>query len=243
MSLPKPSIVIFDMDGTTVRHINPRLLHVLEKMDDFSYTVSRFFGWLFMRGAKGPIIPGDETFLTRRKPRLIVHRALHKFRRRSVEQIVEPCPGIYAVLDLLRGHGIPMALVSNGLGKGYGHDVLQKFDLEGYYRTTVFREDIKKSKPDPESLLLALSRMGEYAGPGDVIWFVGDRHKDMTAALAARQHVSAKIIPVAYGLNAAVAVLEKGLSAEHIVMSYPDMHEHLKKLLGPIPAVVRQKSA
>ena len=37
MTLERPTIVIFDMDGTTVRHINLMLLHILEKLDDFGY--------------------------------------------------------------------------------------------------------------------------------------------------------------------------------------------------------------
>jgi len=37
---------------------------------------------------------------------------------------------------------------------------------------------------------------------------------------------------VAYGLNAAVAILEKGFSPEHIIMSYYDMEARLEKLLG-----------
>jgi phosphoglycolate phosphatase len=236
MSHEKPTIVIFDMDGTAVRHINPHLLHVLEKIDDAFYTLSRFFSWLFRRGARGPIIAADDAFLNRRKPRLLVHRAMHKFRRKDVEQIVEPCPGIYTVLQFLRAHNIPMALVSNGLGKGYGHDILEKFDLGGFFTATVFREDIKKSKPAPDALLLALNRMGVTPGPGDVIWFVGDRHKDVLAALAAAAHTKARIVPIAYALHAAIAILEKGLNADNILMSYYDMHDRLRALLGEAPA-------
>lgn len=233
MSLPAPTIVIFDMDGTTVRHLNPLVLHVLEKMDDAAFRISKFFGWLFRRGAKGPIILPAEEEEHKRKPRLIVHRVIHKFRRKPVEQIVEPCPGIYSVLGLLARHGIPMGLASNGLGKGYGHDILEKFGLAQFFKATIFREDIRKSKPNPEALLLALARMGVEPGAEDTIWYIGDRHKDITAALAARAHLPCGVVPLAYGLNASVAVIEKGLSAEHIVVSYHDLHRQLSKLLSP----------
>ncbi|MCB1532614.1 MAG: HAD family phosphatase [Alphaproteobacteria bacterium] len=235
MTLERPTIVIFDMDGTTVRHINLMLLHILEKLDDFGYLISRFFRWLFRRGAQGPIIPDDEDFLNRRKPRLFVHRAIHTFRRKEVDQIVEPCPGIYTVLDFLKKQGVPMALASNGLGKGYGDDILKKFDLEGYFGATIFREDVSKSKPNPEGLLLALNQMGAQVSKGDVIWHIGDRHKDVKAALAANEHLPAKVVPVAYGLNAATAVLEKNLSPDHIIMSYTDMHDRLKDLFRDAP--------
>ena len=55
MTLEKPSIVIFDMDGTTVRHVNPKLLHLLEFTDDMIFKFHRFWGRLFRRGDKATI--------------------------------------------------------------------------------------------------------------------------------------------------------------------------------------------
>ncbi len=226
MTLPKPTIVIFDMDGTSVRHINPRLLGVLEWLDDLAFSCSKLVYRLMGK---------DKTQLPKKKrraPRLLVHRAIHHLRRKEVDQIVEPCPGIYQVLNFLRDHRIPLAVASNGLGKGYGHDVLKTFHLDTYFSASVFREDIRHAKPNPEGLLLTIQRMNIKLSADDMIWYIGDRHKDVTAALAAAKHLPCKIIPIAYGLNAAVAILDKGLSPEQIVMSYPDMLERLKTLLG-----------
>ena len=232
MTLPKPTIVIFDMDGTAVRHINPRLLHILEFLDSLSYKISKIFAWLFKRKAQGRIVPEwhDPEWLNdqKKKPRLLVHRAIHKVRRKPVEQLVQPCPGIYDVLDLLTKHDIPLALVSNGLGKGYGHDILKKFDLDAYFKTTIFREDITKSKPNPEPILLALKRMNIEPQSDDVVWYLGDRHKDVVAALAASKLVNATITPIAVAFNAAVAVLERNLGPDHIIMSYHDMYDQLR---------------
>lgn len=231
MTLPTPSIVIFDMDGTTVRHINPRLLHIVEWLDDASFKIGRIFSWLFERKAQGPIFREGESLELSKQPKLIVHRAIHKFRRKDVEQIVEPCPAIYSVLDLLKKNKVPMAIVSNGLGKGYGYDILEKFDLAKYFKVTIFREDLKKSKPHPLPLMLALERMQINTKESDVIWYIGDRHKDVSAALAADQHVKAKVIPIAYALNAAIAILDHAQSPEQVIMSYVDMHERLSALL------------
>lgn len=229
MTLPAPTIVIFDMDGTTVRHINIYLLHVLEKLDDIGYTISRAWNWLLRRDYKTPIIEKDDEFLARKKPRLFVHRAMHHLRRKEVDQIVEPCPGIYRVLEYLKRKKIPMALASNGLGKGYGHDVLETFDMNKYFTATIFREDITKSKPNPEPLLKCISEMNIKLKKKDVIWYIGDRRKDILAALAATEHVPCQIVPIAYGLNAATAVLEKQLTPDHIIMSYADMYDVMKK--------------
>ncbi len=235
MSLQTPTIVIFDMDGTAVRHINPWVLPVLERLDDAYYLCAKFFGWFFRRRAKDPLLPPPEEFKPRRKPRLLVHRALHKVRRKEVDQIVEPCPGIYDVLDFLKAHNIPMAMISNGLGKGYGHDIMTKFDLEEYFAATVFREEVSKSKPSPEALLLALERLEITPGENDVIWYIGDRHKDVIAAQMLDEQMDATAEPIAYGLNAAMAILEKGYSPEHIIMSYYDMQARLEKMLGEVP--------
>lgn len=228
MALQKPTIVIFDMDGTAVRHINPRLLHILEHLDDLFYKMSKLFAWVFKHGGKGRIIPIWHK--KRKQPRLLVHRAIHKVRRKPVEQIVEPCPGLYDVLEFFEARNIPLALVSNGLGKGYGHDILEKFDLEKYFTVTVFREETGHSKPDPESLVLALERLGIQPSREDIVWYIGDRRKDVTAALAAAKQLGARIVPIAFGFNASVAVIEKNIGPEHIIMSFHDMFDQLKAM-------------
>lgn len=219
------------MDGTTVRHLNPRMLGFMEWLDDTAFKISRLWMWLFDRKAKGPIIlpPPDEPVKPAKS--IIVHKAIHKLRRKDVELLVEPCPGIYSALTLLKRNNIPMALVSNGLGKGYGADIVEKFGLDDYFPVTVFREDIKKSKPNPEPLLLALQRLEIEPTKDDVIWYIGDRHKDVTAAANAQKHVKGKIVPIAYAVNAAVAAIEKGFGPDHILMSYRDMYTVLSNLL------------
>jgi len=238
MSIEKPTIVIFDMDGTTVRHLNPRLLSALEFLDSASYKCAKLFAWAFKRGRKGPIVPEwhDPEWLNKnkKKPRLIVHRVLHKVRRKPVEQIVQPFPGLYDVLDFLKANNVPIALVSNGLGKGYGHDILKKFDLVDYFKATTFREDIQHSKPHPEPILLTLKRMDVTITSEDVVWYIGDRHKDIAAAIEANKHVDAKITPIAFALSAAVAAMEKNLGPDHIIMSYHDMFDQLKLMFEDI---------
>ncbi len=234
MPLQKPTIVIFDMDGTAVRHINPRLLHILEFLDSFSYKISKIFGWIFKRKGKGRIVPEwhDPEWLNpnKKKPRLLVHRAIHKVRRKPVEQIVQPCPGLYDVLELLKDNNIPLGLVSNGLGKGYGHDILEKFELNEYFKTTIFREDIKNSKPDPEPILLALKHMNIDPKSTDIIWYLGDRRKDVLAAIAASDVIEGEITPIAVAFNAAVAIMEKNIGSDNIIMSYHDMYDQLREM-------------
>lgn len=221
------------MDGTAVRHINPYLLHILETLDNIGYRISKFFTWLFRRGGKGPIIPLWHK--KRKQPRLLVHRAIHKIRRKPVEQIVQPCPGLFTLLELFEQHKIPMALVSNGLGKGYGHDILEKFELKKHFPVTVFREDITKSKPNPEPILTALEWLKISLKEDDVVWYIGDRRKDVIAALAAQEQLPCAVVPIAFGLHAAVAIIEKNIGADHIYMSFYEIYDDLKPVLDDNP--------
>lgn len=229
MSLEKPTIVLFDMDGTTVRHLNPRLLHILEKLDDWSHKttslLARLFRWKIRRM---PLVERRDG----KRPKLLVHRAIHKVRRKEVDQIVEACPGIYDILDLLKDKGVRIGLISNSLGKGYGHDILKTFDLEKYYEVTVFREDIPRAKPHPDPILKAVEGMAQPPTEKDVIWYLGDRRKDIQAALAAREHLPCPLLPFAYNLHAAIAVLENNIGADHIVMAWQDLELKLRELLA-----------
>lgn len=228
MPLPRPTIVILDMDGTTVRHLNPRLLHALEIADDALYRTRRFFSRI------GTALNFTRPFRTRRatrKPRLLVHRALHKLRRKSVDQIVEPCPGIIDLLELFKAHHIPVGLVSNGLGRGYGHDILEKFDLIPLLSASIFREDTRKSKPDPEPIVAVLSQIKPTLSTDDVVWYIGDRAKDVATALAGAAHIPARIVPVGYGYYAALAVFERNLGPDHLVWSYEDWYPIVEDVL------------
>lgn len=218
--MKKPSIIIFDMDGTTVRHINPIFLSALELLDNIIHKITRIFK------RKKPL--KDYSHHPAAPRGLLVHRALHKLRRKPVEQIVQPCPGIYDLLDFLKSQNIPLALASNGLGKGYGDDILKKFSLDDYFDVTIFREDIQKSKPHPDGILRALREIKPDFNEDDIVWHIGDRAKDITAALAANKLTTCKIIPFSYGLNAAVTIFKNKIGNNHIILNYPDFLEHLQ---------------
>ncbi|MEM6811519.1 MAG: HAD family phosphatase [Pseudomonadota bacterium] len=222
MPIEKPTIVLFDMDGTTVRHVNPAFLGVLEFLDNIIYKI----GSLFSK-RKDIIDLSDKPAAPRG---LLVHRMLHKIRRKPVDAIVQPCPGIYLLLNLFHENNIPIGVVSNSLGKGYGHDVLKTFSLAPYYQAMIFREDISHSKPHPDPILRALKAIKEDPTTNDIIWYIGDRHKDITATIEANKLMDCKIVPFAYGINSAMAILEKNIGTDHIIMSYPEFYLRIKDL-------------
>ena len=125
-----------------------------------------------------------------------------------------------------------MGIVSNGLGKGYGHDVLKTFGLSDYFEVQLFREDLSRPKPYPDPVLQAINGLKRAPDKNDIIWFIGDRHKDIQSAMAAQIGTEADIQPIAYTLNAAIAVLEHNIGPDHIVMGWPDLLVRLKRLFA-----------
>lgn len=213
--LTPPTIVLFDLDGTLVHHVNPRVLQALEFLDDCSHRAGRLV-------ARFRLARRHRAGMQTKLPKLLVHRAIHKVRRKSVQQMLEPCQTLRATLEQLKANGVILAVVSNGLGRGYGHDVLEAFDLKKYFSACIFREDVPRGKPWPDPLVAALGSIGRDVRKRDVIWYVGDQRKDITAAMAAGAQVGHKIVPVALGARAAMAAVETCAESAHIMWSAAD---------------------
>lgn len=229
------------MDGTTIRHKRPRLLNALEIFDDGCSAVRRSFASLIRLGRVPEPAPAREA-----SPfGLFPHRLLHTCRRSPVSGIVEPCDGIFELLSFLKKSGVPVVIVSSGIGRGYGHDILETFGLEGFCRGSIFREDIRRSKPSPDPILRALVEIGEDLSASDTVWYVGDRRKDVASAMAARSYAPCRIEPIAYGGrngHAASAIFDYALTPDHIADSHADLLGKLKRIRNKI-SVSRQKVA
>lgn len=228
MTLPAPTIVLLDMDGTTVRHINPKLLSTLEFIDDCMFKLSSVF-----TRQQALLNTSDQPT---NASGAMAHRVLHGLRRKKVNEIVQPCPGVFTFLNVLKEHGIPIGIVSNGLGKGYGHEILETFGLKNYFKAQIFREDIHKSKPHPDPLIRALKQIKDPLDETDVVWHIGDRHKDIVAALNANLILPCEVIPFSYGVPAAITILKKGVSPDHIILNYAEFAGRVQSLLKVAPA-------
>lgn len=231
-----PTIVLFDLDGTLVHHVNPRVLHALEFLDDCSHRVGRLVArFRLMRRHRGAT--------SGKVSKLYVHRAIHRVRRKSVEQMLVPCETLRCVLKRLKDEGVLLALVSNGLGRGYGHDVLEAFDLKQYFSACVFREDVSRGKPWPDSILAALGRLGRDVRPRDVIWYVGDQRKDVDAAMAASAALSQPVVPVALGPRAALRAVAGDCSTLQVAWTAGDLERMISELFDPEPEALGEAVA
>jgi len=234
----RPTIVLFDLDGTLVHHVNPRVLQMLEFLDDCSHRGGRLVA-RFRLARRQMTAPA-------RPPKLLVHRVIHKVRRKSVEQMLQPCETMRTVLEKLKEEGVALGVVSNGLGRGYGHDVLRTFGLDSFFSSAVFREDVSRGKPWPDSIVVALKGMGRELRRNDVIWYIGDQRKDIGAALAASQVIGQTIRPFALGARAAMGAVEARLSPAQIMWTPSDFERAVRLAFdrgdedvaigGPLPA-------
>lgn len=236
----RPTIVLFDLDGTLVHHANPRVLQMLEFLDDCSHRAGRL-------AARFRLMRRSRAHGVERCPNLLVHKAIHKVRRKSVEQMLEPCSTMRRTLERLRAEGVTLGVVSNGLGRGYGHDVLDAFDLKKYFSVAVFREDVARGKPWPDSILAALRGVGRDLRHSDVVWYIGDQRKDIGAAQAASAASGHAIRPFALGARAALGAVEMRLSPSQIMWQPADFERTIATafeaddfrrhaLIDPLPA-------
>lgn len=88
-------------------------------------------------------------------------------------------PGTVVVPEFLKDKGIKVGVVSN---RKFASLSVEKFGLSHLFDTVVGLEDVKQAKPHPESLLLALDRVG--VGAAQAV-YVGDTDIDMKTAVAA----------------------------------------------------------
>lgn len=87
------------------------------------------------------------------------------------------------VLDVLRaGAAWPQGVVSNKAGAFLRREVTH-LGWDGHFRAVIGAGDAAADKPAPDSILLALARLGR--APDRSVWYLGDTASDMQAARAA----------------------------------------------------------
>jgi phosphoglycolate phosphatase len=90
-------------------------------------------------------------------------------------------PGAREALARLHEAGISQGIVTSGDGTRVSRE-LSTLEVERYFRTKVFGNDVHNRKPHPEALLLALHRLA--VAPGRAA-YVGDSPEDVEMARAA----------------------------------------------------------
>jgi len=92
---------------------------------------------------------------------------------------IEPLAGAVGTIEALGVRGLALGLVTSSSGS---LPFLDRWGIRGAFQTIVCRDDVRRIKPDPEPLLLALERLGL---PAEEVLHVGDTPLDVRAGLAA----------------------------------------------------------
>ena len=87
-------------------------------------------------------------------------------------------PGIRRLLDELLQRQVPMALVTSRLWRTT-HQAMDQFDLNKYFQCVVTADDVTRHKPDPQSVEIALKKLGSL--PERTIQ-IGDTKHDIQCA-------------------------------------------------------------
>ena len=111
------------------------------------------------------------------------------YQRRIHDEMVRPFPGAMEVLATLRARGSRVAVVTSKRGE-IARRTLEVCGLWSEVDLVVSAEDVRRGKPDPEAVHVALSALHLTASPTEVL-FVGDSPFDLRAGRGAGTRTAA----------------------------------------------------
>ena len=104
---------------------------------------------------------------------------VHVVHQAELMDMIEPFEGVPETLAILSGRGIALAVVSSRRSRAPLVEVLRKYNLEQFFQEVICLEDVENAKPHPESILLAMKRLGVLKRAK--VFMVGDAVVDIEA--------------------------------------------------------------
>jgi len=210
-------IVLFDLEGTLVQSIEDNKDAILEfrtKTANKLVTLGIPRGELegievstLMRNKALEIV--DKYF--EKKEAMRFHREMDRFLK-SFELRWVPQSSIFpetrSVLHKLKRLRVEMGIVTN-TSRNAANQMLSMHKLASFFKVIVTREDVRRLKPDPEGIILALKKLN-----GHSFFFVGDLVHDSFAAKRAGG------VPIIVRRNPLKAL---GFEANHVVSSLEEV--------------------
>lgn len=144
---------------------------------------------------------------------------------------IEPLAGAIETLEALVERGLALGLVTSSSGP---LPFLDRWGVRATFATIVRRDDVRRIKPDPEPLLLALERLRLAA---DEVVHVGDTPLDVHAGLAA----GLPTIGVLTGAGTEAQLREAG--AAHVLPSVALLPDFLERRFFPKSPVSSKSQA
>ena len=175
----RPAAVLFDLDGTL---IDTKDLY----MEAYRVAVDPYVRPDMTREDIMALRPTSEVAFLR----AVVHESDFEavladfygaYERLHTEQFGGVFDGVPEVLAAIRGHGIPLGLVTGKSRRSWEITRTAMGEL-GPFDALIFDDDVRAPKPDPHGLELAVEAMG--VEPARAV-YVGDTRSDMEAASTA----------------------------------------------------------
>lgn len=132
------------------------------------------------------------------------------------DDLVRPYPGAAETLAALELLGVPVALVTSKRERMTRRG-LEHCGIARHFEVVVTPDDVRRAKPDPEPVLLALRRLGDP--PASRVLFVGDSPHDVAAGRAAGVRTAGAL----WGPFSREALVESG--PDYLLERMPDLLE------------------
>ena len=198
MSLARPQLVLFDLDGTLIDTAPDLAWSIDETLQHLQLPAcgeTRVRGWIGsgITGLLHRALTNDIN--GRAEPRLF-ERALEIFHELYYDNICVRSriyPGVSEALAYLRDSGIPSACVTNKAAR-FTEKILRELGLYEAFGIIVSGDTLPVKKPNPEPLLHALNH---FSVEPESALMVGDSKTDVNAARAA----GVPVLGVSYGYN------------------------------------------
>ncbi len=162
-----PQAVIFDCDGILV-DTEPLHYRAFQKVlvplgmgHDFAHYLEHFVGFDDRDAFIHAFTEAGVELAATTLERLMEAKSMALWE--LIQQGVPSFPGVVDLVEGLMDRGIPMAVASGALR----HEVeafIASLGLQRAFRAIVAADDVKKSKPDPETYLLAIERLRQVQG-------------------------------------------------------------------------------
>ena len=154
--------------------------------------------------------------------------------RELIQQGVPGFPGVVELIKELSDKGIPMAVASGALR----HEVdafIASMGLNGAFCAIVAADEVKKSKPDPETYLLAIERLKRLHGspPLDPVNCIAI--EDTPAGICSARSAGLRVIAVTNSFPENELTEADRIVGSLADMSFPEMVKLLKLRRPQIP--------
>ncbi|OGX68493.1 MAG: pyrophosphatase [Paenibacillus sp. RIFOXYA1_FULL_44_5] len=173
--------VLFDLDGTLIDTNELIIQSFLHTLDGVSSQSSQHVTRAQIIEQMGlPLAEQLQMFTGLDE----VEELIVKYRRYNVDmhdELVEEFPNVYDVLKDMQAQGIRMGIVTNKV-RNTTEMGLRLCRLDKLMECVVTVDDVKKGKPDPEAVRLALHKL--QVAPEKAV-MIGDSHYDILTAKAA----------------------------------------------------------